>query len=98
MKIDFGTVLKDLDDNDIKTDSGKELTLRFCAANALITPDAKEQSADKKVLAYKLAHRIAHSDGPLEITPEEATLIKNRIATVYPSALVIGRATEILNG
>lgn len=95
MKIDFGTKLKDLKGIVIKRGEA-ELTLGDVAVDGLMMADAeKKEDAKKKCECYKLACRVSDSKEPLEITSEEAVLIKEKVNSVH-GPLIVGQVYEII--
>lgn len=100
MKINFETPLKSLDDKDIET--GKEgekkpFLLKHACIEALMGDlQGENQTGEQKLKRATLAKRI-YDGSEIEITPEEATLIKERIGKAY-SAIVVYSAYKILNG
>lgn len=102
MKIDFSAVLKNLDGSPLLRQSQvadaqpAPMTLAHAACDALILPDQQQQSGDEKAAQFTLAMKIVKG-GEVEITPEDAALIKKRIGAAF-GPLVVGRAYELLNG
>lgn len=98
MKVDFNQVLKDFEGDPLKNDKNKEWTLKTAAVSALATAleEDKGMTADKAVARYKLALRLQEG-GEQELSPEEATEIRNRLAKCY-SILISGQACEMLKG
>lgn len=102
MKINFSAVLRNLDGEPLMRQSqmadaqAQPMTLANAACDALIIPDSQQQSGDEKAAQFALAMKIVKG-GEVEITPEQATLIKKRIGAAF-GPLVVGRAYELLNG
>lgn len=104
---------KDEQGNEIKGADGRpvvqtilqELIASDLICTALLSPFSDEQpSADEKYKRFKLAQRInagqqAANDGnsEVEITSEEATLIKTLTAKLY-APLVVGQLIDIIEG
>lgn len=104
---------KDEQGNEIKGADGRpvvqtvlqELIASDLICTALLSPFNDEQpSADEKHKRFKLAQRInagqqAANDGnsEVEITSEEATLIKTLTAKLY-APLVVGQLIDIIEG
>lgn len=103
MKINFSTVLKDMsgakpliaatDPNE--PDKKETMTLAKVACDAIMAemPDEK-RSGKQKAEAYELALRIM-AGRTIEISIEEAALIKDRIGKAY-GALVVGQCWPLL--
>lgn len=103
MKINFSTVLKNLKGVSIKTkdEDGKEIDmdLSFVSSNALLAEFPQQQNQPQedgrsKQLRANLARKIFNG-GVVEVTAEEITKIKERIAKAY-GALIVGEAYDIL--
>lgn len=93
-----GHTLLDLDDKPIPgTADGGHLTLKLAVCEALTTGVEGDHAleGDKKLHQYKLARRIKKSAGPVDVSAEDITLIKARLAKRYNS-LVVGQCYEII--
>ncbi len=94
MKIDFDATLKTLDGEEIKN-GDKVVNLKTITVDALLNPNGKEQPKPMvKVERFKLAQKI-HEGGEIDITVENAAMIKKLIGEGY-APLVVGQAYEIL--
>jgi hypothetical protein len=103
MKIDFSYILKDMTGADIK--QPRPLSLSEVSAGALLGTydDDKNSSAESKIQRYKLAHKMFTKDeegkqvsvGELDITPEEAVLIKKYVNKAY-AVLIVGQVDELI--
>lgn len=94
MQIDFN--------QDFQPLTGKEGPLpnfKDIAINALVLSlkDDDKISGDKKFKLGMLAQKIAESDGPLEISIEDAARLKERIGQAY-GPYVVYQAWKILEG
>lgn len=100
MQVDFATVLIDVRDNtpltilkkkkDVETE--EDLTGAYAAAEALgsvLEDEHRTLSQKDKLTRGKLIERIFIEKSPLEITVEEANLIRERIGKVYPPLVVV---------
>lgn len=98
MKVDFSTVLTDFKGHPLADGKGPSLTLGVAAENALVgmTPQAQQESGEQKYRNWKLA-QLASVGGVVDLTPEDAAVIKAKIGEFY-SAAVVGPAYELLNG
>jgi hypothetical protein len=100
MKINFDSELKALDGAALQTggNESKPFTLKLAAVEALMrdTDQDAKQSGEQKLKRFDLAERI-FKGGEIEITPEEAALIKERIGKGFTPA-VVGPAFRLLNG
>jgi hypothetical protein len=102
MKIDFSTVITELDGT-VAKDGEKIVTLAKLAIPALINPLAdasgrpEQLDAEMKVKLAKLAQDIHSSaDKPLDLTVEDVALIKQRIGRAF-SQVAVMRAWELLD-
>jgi hypothetical protein len=97
MTIDFSQTLKGIDDKGAivtLTEAGRPITLAVIAYSALLRAD--EKAADtEKMTRCKLAFQIAQATGPVDLSLEDAALIK-RLIGQNPSPLVVGQAFEML--
>jgi hypothetical protein len=102
MKINFSQALFDFRTGERMTrevngSAASPLTLGFCCSEALVMPDGEKGNPDRKVSDLILAMKVFAGD-EVEITPEEASRLKEKIAAAYPSALVAGQCCQMLNG
>lgn len=102
MKIKFAQVLRSLDGGTMQEmQEGKpdrDMTLGQACINALLTDVPNErQTGTQKFDRFKLAMRIGNEDDPIEVTAENVSLIKERLALVY-STYLVGVAWMILEG
>lgn len=105
-KDDQGNEIKGADGRPVVKTLLQELIASDLICTALLSPFNDEQpSADEKHKRFKLAQRInagqvAANDGggsEVEITSEEATLIKTLTAKLY-APLVVGQLIDIIEG
>lgn len=84
MKIQWNTVLKDLEGKELKADGDKELTLARVAINALsqLTQADQAMTGEEKFKLGLLAHKI-HSEPEAEFEAEEIAKVKERIGKLY---------------
>lgn len=99
MKINFATPLLDLYDTPLKLDEKTQLTLGTAACEALLSTYQGEDSlsGNEKADRWALAISIKRSTGPIELTAENITKLKELIGKRFP-AMVVGQAFEILEG
>jgi hypothetical protein len=97
MKVNFDSKLLHLDGQVLKNRDA-DFTLKSAAIEALMNIAESDRTAkgEDKFKRYELAVKV-NAGGEVEITPEEATLLKQRIGEVYGPA-VIGPAYKLLNG
>jgi len=97
MKVQFGTVITTIDGEVIhRSDKDvKPASVGWICMGALLAES--DEALDAKVRAFSLAKRIVDQD-EVEITPEEATVIKTRVGAVYKNVTVCARVVEVLNG
>ncbi len=99
MLINTDQVLKMIDGTDMKdTDDKGELVdamFSVCVTNALLAPK-KDDSGQKKYDKYELARKF-NQGGEIEITTDEAKVIKDEVGRVFPPAIV-GSVYDIIEG
>ena len=82
MNVDFSSIMKNMDGTDAKID-GADMTLGVVAALALNTA-----GPHSSVQRGMLAMRLYGAAGDVEITPEEASLIRDGLPNVWPPIIV----------
>lgn len=100
MKVNFDYVFRQISGEEIPNPNktSEHFTLRLAAVNALVAANPKEQiSGDEKVKRYLLATRIFSGDDELELTAEEAALVKKVIGDGF-GAVIVGQAWGLLDG
>ena len=100
MKIDVTQKLKTINGNvmqDVNEEGvAIEATLRTALINATLAPDQGDDGV-KKLAKYRLAMKIQDSD-EVEFTAEEIVSLKEAVGKVFPSPLIVGQVTDILEG
>lgn len=98
MKLDFNVKLKSLNDDNLKDDKGKEVTLGSVCVEALLLNYSEEGpiSGEEKKSRWDLASKISKVE-PTEMVIEEVALIKKLIGRAYGAA-VVGPAYTLLEG
>ena len=95
MKVNFAQALKTLD-GALITEGDKVITLKRVCQTALLGQYQQEQAdGQEKARRWLLATTL--KDDELDITPEDAALLKKVIGYAY-TPLVVGQAYEMLNG
>jgi len=99
MKINLDAVILNLDNVPMTRESAPDsppATLGWVIRSAVI---AQNQDSDpaSQLKCFDLAI-ITTKGGEQDITPEQATLAKERIARVFGNPVITGRCTELLNG
>ena len=108
MKINFGTILKTLDDEAIQVPSEgqsscqlcghieepKDLTLAKVAITALLNAK-QDEGGEKKLDRYILAQRIKQFP-VVELSSEDIVFVRKEISVAY-GPLVYGRSSELLD-
>lgn len=94
MKIDFSKPLLALNGAALMTREStgdtRNLTLKEAAIEALMSElDNERATGEQKFRRGLLAQRIYESNSAVEITVEEAALIKDRIGRGYPASVVL---------
>lgn len=94
MKIDFSQVLVGLNGKALQTADSADatktapLTLGTVCTEALMSVNKETRTPGiTKIIAYRLAQRI-YDQGEVEITPEEATMLRSMIEEGWPVAVV----------
>lgn len=99
MKIDFSRTLTNLDGSQIVVQADKAprpLTLGDVAANSLLADD-RDATGAQKVARFSLALKVYEAKEPLDLTPEDVSLIRERVGqTCVP--LICGRSYQMLDG
>lgn len=91
MKVDVDTTLKHIDGNDLP------LTLKKACIEALMAQTQDDRaSGEVKFKRYELAVKV-NSGATVDISPEEAAMLKDLIGKVYGPG-VVGPAYKLLNG
>jgi len=97
MKINTKTKLKSLNGELLKDTlaDGKttEITLGSAIINALLVP-VQNEKGEEKVKKYELGVRI-HQNDEIDLTAEEAALVKKRIGDVY-GPIVVGQVFRLI--
>lgn len=100
MKIDVNETLKALSGETLMDTDSKgtaiEATIKAAIVNALLTP-AKSDNGIDKVKKYDLANRVYKAENEIELTVEEAALIKERVGEAF-GAIVVGQIWGLLDG
>ena len=102
MKIDFtqklvtmaGATMKDMDEKGDAIDA----TLKLATINALLSPapQGEQESGVDKIKKYELAKMIFKSEGEVDVTAEDITLIKKCVEKSFPSPMIVGQVNEML--
>ena len=98
MKITLTDTVKNYEGKPIVEDgTRKNLTLRDVFAVALNNLAPEEQlTPEQKFKVFELSKRI-FEDTVIDLTVEDAVLIKERVGIVY-SSLIYGRVCEVIDG
>lgn len=96
MKIDASVTIKDFEGNDV-SDSGKPMTIGRACLLALSSGVNDDKSPQTVTMLYELGIRFVGKD-EVEITPEEASLLKTIVAKAMVSPLFSGQVCKVLNG
>lgn len=97
MKLDFSSVLRNLDGKPLKWGSEVDATLGIISAEALLanTEDQRGAPAEEKLSRWKLAQRI-HGAKVIDVTAEDIVLLKRAINAAF-SVAIVGPAFELLD-
>jgi len=96
MKIDLTTKLTTLKGEPIKTDNGEIVTLTDVLTNSLLV-DKPSTQVKEMLKKFSLATKISNAKDVVEITAEEATMIKELLPIAYKT-LVVGQVWSLLDG
>ncbi len=85
---------------DLKNETLKQENVPFTLKEAILTSLVNEfqndtESSDEKVKRFKLMMKVNAATDSVELSSEDITLIKNRVAKAY-GALIVGQAHELL--
>lgn len=102
MKIDFSQKLQSFDGRDIalSEDGSSIATLRWVVTEALMAP-AKQGDhipGGSMVERYDLAAKIHNADRPLDVTVEQAAMIKKLIPLRFSMPVVAAPALKLMEG
>lgn len=100
MKINFNQNIFNVKGEPLKdtsVDDKENITLKKIAVDALLRDNETtgKESGEKKLERWQLARKIQKSSEPIDITAEEISNIKNKIATHF-STSAVGPAFELL--
>ena len=103
MKIDFSRELLALDGTNLLYDPERLATLKLLAVHALtVAPPPGPRGVPEPLsqvesfTRFCFAREIFSTTGPLEVTSEQITLLKDLIAANFPQPLFAGQAIEML--
>lgn len=98
MKIDFSAPLISIKGEKMKDTEKADLALKDVCIEALmaVVPSDERTSGETKYKRFQLAEKIV-GGGEVELTPDEAVILKDRIGVCYGPA-VVGPAYKLLNG
>lgn len=106
MKKDFAREITDLDgvviaemvnDSGVLTSTGRNVTIKKLCVDALLADTREELSGEAKVKRYRLAQKIHAAEGEIDITTEEASLVKELAAKMLPP-LLYGQIYDFIEG
>ena len=99
MKIDFGQELRTINGDPVPEGdaNSKPATLRFVSVNALLNPASEQIAGEEKVKRFDLAMQIHKSNGSIELTVENVSLVKKLVGEQY-TPLIVGQAWRMLEG
>lgn len=106
-----GNVVKDKDGKETKKKS-PDFILKTACTNVLLNPGAteivcprcktqikkpEELTGEEKARRFMLATKIYNGENPIDIGTKNIELLKDLIAKIYPSNLIVGQAWSILD-
>lgn len=99
MQFNLGQAFVDIEGKTIVDEQGVPFTIGSAAINSLLASfdDEKNLSGEDKLKRWELAMSIKNGSIPMEITVEDASLLKKLIAKAY-STMVVGQAWKMLEG
>jgi hypothetical protein len=109
MRIDFSQILQSIngvalvlevnEDGTVKTSATLgNVTTAAVMAPKVVDGQAQPASGQEALRALSLSLRIYEATAPIEITPEEAVYLRERIAEHWTLPIVVGRAWQMLEG
>lgn len=99
MKINTNQVLKSFNGETVKdmvNGEAVDATVKTALVNAILAPSQKDVGMDK-IKKYELAKAI-YSNDEIELTAEEIEFCKKAVDAAYPSPLIVGLITDVLEG
>jgi len=96
MRINFSAPLYSLLGKPFAQEDGSPLSLYWPCVEALLSPDQAANGVER-MHRYMLAKSIMRG-GPVEVTSEEVTRIKQQVERVFPSVDLYGAIHEALEG
>ena len=98
MKVKLDTVINDINDKPIMVDEKTEATCKYFLLRAIDVLQEKDKSMGhiEKCKLYSLLKKIKGAKAIVELKPEEATTLKDRIS-IFPVS-VAGAICELLDG
>ncbi len=99
MIVDMKQKLLGIDLTALKDEAGKEVEVGLIVLRALGANLDTDRTMDgeQKVKIWELAVKIGSSDKPVDLTPEELVILKQRVGAAF-GPMVVGPAYRILNG
>ena len=96
MKVDFSKAITDLEGKPVK-EGDNAVSLKIVTINALMAAfeDEKGLSGEDKLKRYTLGQTIQKAEGPVELTVEQVSMIKNLIGKAF-GTLIVGSAYQLL--
>ncbi len=96
MRVDFSTVLMDLDgETALRAEGDRPLTLKLACISALLNP-RRPLSGTQQCDDFDLAELITNAEGLLDLTAEQIVLLKERIAD-NPGPARVKRSWAVLD-
>lgn len=78
-------------------DGPEPITLRVVLCNALEAVDNNKPSGEEKSKRYKLVKKLWSAPAVIDLSVDDLSMLKNRVADSYPSPLVVGQVWELLD-
>jgi len=98
VRVDFNAVLVDFKGAALKFE-GEDAKAKALIVSALLATYEDERSiaGDEKVRRYELARRVHASEGEIEASVEELTLIKTLVGRAF-SPVAVGQIYQLIEG
>lgn len=96
MKVDFNTQFKSVNGIPLIDQDKLPITLASVVVNSLLAVNQNQQTGEHKLKLWLLSKKITEASEPLDITPEEAVLIREEVARCQPPVLS-GQTWEFLS-
>ena len=98
LKYNLNSTLDNLDDVPYKDGDGLVTLGNLAETMLTVIPKDKPDSAANKVKFARMALKVHQSNGVIELSPEDVTLLKARIGEYCQHNILVMRAHDLLDG